>query len=259
MNVKLKNSAVVIIIIAAVVLAYSAFVYANSFSRSISPSSFRSFSVSGEGKSVSIPDIAQFSFGLTTQGGKNINVLQKENSDKINKVLDFLKENNIDPKDIKTQNYNLEPRYQYYNCSHPESSITPCPPAEIVGYTISQNISVKIRDFGKIGDILSGIVKNGANSVSQLSFDIDNKDKVESEARTEAVKKAQIKAEETAKAGGFKLGKLLSIEESYSAIPRYYAMKGLGMGGTISESTTPNIEPGSQETTVNVVLKYEIR
>jgi len=242
------------------IFAYAAISYVNSYSQSIEPSAFRSFTVSGEGKITAIPDVAQFTFSIITEGGKDIAKLQKENTEKGNKIIGFIKSQGVEDKDIKTQNYNLEPRYQYFNCYQPmDGKSKSCPPPEIVGYTIRQTVSIKVRDFFKIGDILAGAIENGANSVSQLSFEIDDIDKIKNQAREEAIKKAKEKAENIAKAGNFRLGKLLSIEEEGFAPTPYYLknMELLPMdaGGLPS----PTIEPGSQEVTVNIVLKYGIK
>ena len=242
------------------IFAYAAISYVNSYSQSIEPSAFRSFTVSGEGKITAIPDVAQFTFSIITEGGKDIAKLQKENTEKGNKIIGFIKSQSVEDKDIKTQNYNLEPRYQYFNCYQPmDGKSKSCPPPEIVGYTIRQTVSIKVRDFFKIGDILAGAIENGANSVSQLSFEIDDIDKIKNQAREEAIKKAKEKAENIAKAGNFRLGKLLSIEEEGFAPTPYYLknMELLPMdaGGLPS----PTIEPGSQEVTVNIVLKYGIK
>lgn len=260
MNNQIKNYLGVAIIIVLLVIGYAAASYVGTYSKSIQPSSFRSFSVSAEGKVVTIPDVAQFTFGVKTEGGKNIGDLQRENAEKVNKTIEFIKSNGVDTKDIKTTNYNLEPRYQYYDCSRPESSVTPCPPPDIVGYTITQTISVKIRDFNKIGDILAGVIKNGANEVSALSFAIDDPTKIQDQARNEAIAKAKEKATAVAKAGGFHLGRLLSIEEGYT--PRYYqdysTTKLSAMGGGETATVPPAIEAGSQEVTVTMTLRYEI-
>ena len=242
------------------IFAYAAISYVNSYSQSIEPSAFRSFTVSGEGKITAIPDVAQFTFSIITEGGKDIAKLQKENTEKGNKIIGFIKSQGVEDKDIKTQNYNLEPRYQYFNCYQPmDGKSKSCPPPEIVGYTIRQTVSIKVRDFFKIGDILAGAIENGANSVSQLSFEIDDIDKIKNQAREEAIKKAKEKAENIAKAGNFRLGKLLSIEEEGFAPTPYYLknmeLSPMDAGGLPS----PTIEPGSQEVTVNIVLKYEIK
>lgn len=260
MNNKIKNYLGVAIIIVLLFTAYAALSYVKTYSRSIQPSSFRSFSVSAEGKIVAVPDVAQFTFGVKTEGGKNISDLQKENTEKVNKAIEFIKSNGVEAKDIKTTNYSLNPRYQYYSCPRVESSVTPCPPPDIVGYTITQTVSVKIRDFAKIGDILAGVIENGANEVSSLSFAIDDITLVQDQARNEAIIKAKIRALSVAKAGGFRLGRLLSIEEG--AMPMYYndyAMtKSMGMGGEAVSTVPPTIEAGSQEITVTMTLRYEI-
>ena len=257
MNTKIKNYLGIAVIAVLFIFALSAMSYVSSYSKSIQPSSFRSFSANGEGKITAIPDVAQFTFSVITEGNKDIAKLQKENTDKTNKIINFVKTNGVADKDIKTQNYNLDPRYQYFSCPTPQSSVSPCPPAEIVGYTITQTIAVKIRNFEKIGDIMAGVVQNGANSVSQLSFSIDDMSVVQDKAREEAIKKAKERAELIAKAGDFRVGKLLSIDENNYPVSAY----GYGMGGLVKSAeslSSPQIEPGSQEITVNVILRYEI-
>ncbi len=263
MTEKVKNYLGIAIIIGILVFAYAAWSYVGTYSKSAEPSSFRSFSVSGEGKVVTVPDVAAFTFSVVTEGGKNLSQLQKENIDKTNKAIAFVKNNKVDQKDIKTEGYNITPRYQYYDCDrqvqiYPAPESTLCPPPEIVGYTIIQTVGVKVRDFSKVGDIVAGVVENGANSVSGLTFTIDDRTKAENEARAEAISKAKEKAKAIAMAGGFNIGRLLSIEEGYQP---YY---GYGMGGGMesvslkSAAPAPTIEPGSQEVRIIVTLGYEI-
>lgn len=256
----MRKAVLAIVLLVIVSLGYGVVRYVETYSKSIQPGSFRSFSATGEGKVVAVPDVAEFSYGITNQGGKDLAVLQEQNSTKTQKINDFLKSKGIDEKDIKTENYSVEPRYQYYSC--PEMGGA-CPPSEIVGYTINQTVSVKVRDFKQVGSLLSGVVAAGANTVSQLSFTIDDPSKVKDEARAMAITKAREQAESIAKAGGFRLGQLLSVDEAYQPMPYY----GLGMGGAMMEkdvrsaapAMAPAIQPGSQEVVVSVVLRYEIK
>ncbi|MEK7626884.1 MAG: SIMPL domain-containing protein [Patescibacteria group bacterium] len=250
------NVAIIIMLLAG---AYSVWVYSSAYANS-QPMSFRSFSVSGEGKTVVVPDVAQFDFSVTTEGGKDLGALQTENTTKMNKAVDFVKSKGVEAKDIKTQNYNISPRYQSYNCYQPQSSVQPCPPAEIVGYTVSQNVDVKVRDFSKVGDILGGVVASGANTVSQLQFTIDDPDSARAEARAEAIDKAKMKAKELAKAGGFGIGRLLEIyENSVAPVSYAYSMGVESMMKNADASIAPAIEAGSEDVKVNVTLRYEIR
>lgn len=259
MNQKLKDLIGMVLILVMIVTMISAYRYVGFYGQSVS-SSARSFSVRGEGKLVAVPDVAVFSFEVISQGMgvKDVSKLQAENTKKVNEAIEFVKVSNVSDEDIKTESYSLEPRYEYYPCV----GSGPCRPAEIVGYTIRQSVSVKVRDFEEIGGLLTGVVNKGANSVSNIQFTIDDPSQLRAEARAEAITKAQTEAKNIAKAGGFSLGNLLSLDESW---PYYDTRQVYGMGGDyeyadqIKTPTAPNIEPGSEEITVTVNLRYEIR
>lgn len=232
------------------------FWYVSAYSRSVVPD--RTFTVSGEGKAVAVPDIARISIGVLTEGGKDLAGLQKQNTDKMNRIVSYLKDEGVDSKDIKTEYYNISPRYQYTSCppviqqSYPEI-IRPCPSSqEIIGYTISQNLSVKVRDLSKVGNILVGAVENGANTVYGPNFTVDDSVKLQNQAREEAIKQAREKAKSMAKAGGFRVGKLVSIQEGFSGPPIIYGLEAKGLGSA-------SIEPGSQEIIITVTLTYEVK
>lgn len=288
MNQALKSIVGGAIAIAVLAVGYSAVSYTNSYGKSIQPSSFRSFSVSADGKSVSIPDVAQFNFQVVTQGGKDLKTLQAQNTADANKVIAFVKGQGVADKDIKTSYYNVDPRYQNYNCyeapapyDSKDSSVSNrtegvavsapgkasglttkvCPPPEIVGYTVTQSVDVKMRDFSKVGDIMGGVVSNGANQVGSLNFTLDDPTKAQDVARAQAIEKAKVKAEGVAAAGGFKLGRLLNISENGSnPYPMYksYAMDS-GVSAMPASAPSPTIAAGSQETSVTVSMTYEIQ
>lgn len=240
-----------------VILTIAVWRFADAYTSSIQPSSFRNFTVTGSGKSVAIPNIAEFNFSVITEGGKDIASLQNQNTSKVNAAIDLVKSSGVDAKDIQTSGYSVTPRYQNYSC--PQNTSAPCPPSQIVGYTISQTVSVKVRDFSKVGDILAGVVSKGVNSVSSLSFTLDDPNAPQTDARIKAIANAEARAKAIAKAGGFSLGRLLSIEDQNPI--GYYPTYGLGAGVADKSvaPTPPTIEPGSQEITANVVLRYEIK
>lgn len=253
MNENIKNYLGITLIGALIMLVLVAFTISSTYEQSAGQ---RSFEVLAQGKAVIIPDIAQFTYSVLTEGGKDVAALQKENTSRANKVNEYLTSQSIDKKDIQTQNYNVQPRYQYSNCVSDKGV---CPPPEIIGYSVSQGVLVKVRNVGKAGDLLTGVITSGANSVSQLSFTVDDRTKIENEARAQAMQKAKEKAQLIADAGGFNLGKLLSINET-SNEPVPYPLYGIGGGAPEMAKALPiPIEPGSQEIQVTVTLKYEIR
>ncbi len=217
-----------------------------------------SFQVSGEGKAVVIPDVARLTFSVITEG-EDLLSLQADNSQKINKVIKFIKSRgSVEDKDIQTTDYSITPRYQRYNCRPSLGEVKPCPPPEIVGYKINQSIAVKVRDFSKIGDLLAGAVENGANSVSGPSFTVDDVEKVKEEARAKAIAQAKNKAKAIAKAAGFRLGRILSVSESGYVPPVYYSVA-MKESAESPPAPAPIIEPGSKEIKTSVTLRYEIK
>ena len=192
---------------------------------------------------------------MITQGGKDVADLQQKNTTKTSDAIKFVKEQGVTEKDIKTESYSIEPRYQYYACK-----TGACPPPEIVGYTITQTIGLKIRDFTKIGTIFAGVAKNGANSVSQLSFTMDDPSGPQNEARAKAIAQARQKAKLIASSGGFSVGRLLAIDDGGVSLDYYRTalMKESAFGGGVA-TPAPTIEVGSQDVIVNVTLRYEIR
>ncbi len=256
MNTTIRNVLGVAITIGILAVGASAWSYVRSYGDAIQPSSFRSFSVTGEGRVVAVPDVARFTFSVVTEGGTDVARVQEENTAKVNRGIEFVKSLQVEAKDIKTLSYQIEPRYQYYSCPR-EGAVSPCPPPEIVGYTVTQSVQVTVRDFAKIGNLLGGVVKEGANSVSSLSFTVDDPTALESRARAEAIGKAQEQARTVSRAAGFSLGRLLGIDEGgVRPIPYYAEAYGKGGGDSMP---VPTIEPGSQEVTVEVTLRYEIR
>lgn len=276
MNSNVKNVLGGAIVLTVLVVGYAALSFVHSYGESIQPSSFRSFLVTGHGKAIAIPDVAEFTFTVITQGGKDVASLQSQNTTAANKAIAFVKSEGVADKDIQTQYYNVSPDYQTYDCSIVPQvynevsgaagsvvstpSVKSCPPASIVGYTITQSVDVKIRDFTKIGDIMGGVVTNGANQVGQLSFTLDDPSAVQNQAEADAITKAKAEAKIIAQSGGFNVGRLLNVQTGGTPYP-VYAESAMG-GSTLSSAKTaptPAIQPGSEEVDMTVTLQYEIQ
>jgi uncharacterized protein YggE len=280
MNQNVKNILGIAAVVVVLALGYSAVSYVGSYGKAIQPSSFRSFSVTGDGKATAIPDVAEFSFQVISQGGTDLAGIQQTNTDKTNKAIDFVKSKGVADKDIQTQYYNVDPRYQTFSCrttppiifnaagSAPSVAAAPdiaqvCPPSTIVGYTVTQSVDVKIRDFKTIGDIMSGVVTAGANQVGSLNFTLDDPTSAQDQARAQAIVKAKAKAQSIAQAGGFTVGRLLSVQDggfnNFQQTFNSFAPTALSAGGAVDKAVpAPAIQPGSQDVNVTVTMQYEI-
>jgi uncharacterized protein YggE len=249
MSSGIKNILGMALVLSLAVLSYAGLSYVKSYSRAVRPPS-QGLSVTGEGRVFAPPDVAAFTVGVITEGGKDIPGLQRENTERTKRIIGFLKSKEVNPDDIRTTAYRVEPRYSRPDC--PKGAATPCPPPEIVGYSINQTVSVKVRDFDMIGVLLEGAVSLGANTVSRLSFAIEDPWTLQGLAREEAVKKAQEAALAMARAGGFRLGRLLSVQET-SVPPVLYETRTFA-----AMEAAPQVEPGVEEITSEVTLTYEI-
>src|SRR6185503_8334325 len=149
-------------------------------------------SISGYGEAFGAPDIAQFSFTVSSQKA-TVADAQADATAKINAVTDYLKQQGIDAKDIQTTDYSIEPQYDYSNTVCAAGIY--CPPSQgtLKGYQVSQTTTVKVRDTTKAGDLLTGVGSKGATQVSGLSFTFDDPNKLQDDARANAINDAKQK------------------------------------------------------------------
>lgn len=207
-----------------------------------------SFTVTGEGKVTLSPDIAKIQAGVTAQSA-SVKQAQQDINKKIKAISDAIKKLGVDTKDIQTTQYSVHPQYDYRDGRQ-----------KITGYEATTTLSIKVRDMEKANDVIDSATANGANQIGGISFDVDDRTKVENEARAKAVEDAKKKAEMAAKTAGFTLGRVINYNENTGGdmrpVPLMYAKT--EMAGTADQVASP-IEPGSQDITVTVSLSYEIR
>ncbi len=206
-----------------------------------------SFTVTGQGKSSAIPDVAVIHVGVQAQGS-SVKAVKDEVNKKANAIIAAVKKLGIDAKDMQTSNYSVQPVYDYSGNTQ-----------QITGYQGNSSLTVKVREMDKANDVVDAATANGANQVSGVSFEVSDKTKAENEAREQAVAEAKKKAETAAKAAGFTLGRVINYSENMGGQPPmpYYARADAAMGA--SEKVATQVEPGSDEVTVSVSLSYEIR
>lgn len=212
-------------------------------------------SVSGKGEVVAVPDIATFTIGVSEEA-MTVATAQKNSADKSNAITEFLKENDVDEKDIKTSGYNIYPRYEYTKdytkpYPYPEKRV-------LAAYVVSQSFEVKLRNIADAGKILGGVGELGATDVSGLTFGFDKEKEMKEKARAEAIKKASYDAEKIAKDLGVKLVRIVNFYED-QGMDRFYGMGMGGDGAVALKSPVPAISTGEGKIVSNVNVVYEIR
>lgn len=233
-------------------------------------------SVDGSGDAYAVPDIATFTFSVTDTE-KTVADAQTKATAKVNAALKVVRDGGVADKDIQTQYYSINPHYEYQNsaCSvgvynatvgaaGSSSSVSPiyCPPGKSVltGYDVSQSVTVKLRDLSKAGTLLTALGSAGVDNLNGPSFDVDNPDAVQADARSKAIADAQKKAQELAKELGVRLVRIVSFTENNGSYPRP-VMYGLGASDSVATkaAAVPEISAGQQKVTDTVSITYEIK
>ena len=199
--------------------------------------------VNGEGKVKVAPDQVCISASVETKGN-NAKDVKKQNDEKVDAVLKFIKKMNIPTADFKTKQVALNPQYDY------EKKKT--------SYNATQTVEIVVKDLAKYDELMEGLVQQGINRIDRVSFESSKLAQYESEARKLAMKDAKTKAEEYVSVLGQKVGKAFTISDNsqvYRPQPMYAAMRmkeADAMGGASNET----LAVGEIEITANVSVSF---
>lgn len=207
------------------------------------PTARRTITVSGTGRVTAQPDEATISIGAQITAPTLAEATEQANAI-MTKVLAALKAQGIDPKEIQTSTYNVNPVTTYNEGE----------PPKVTGYQVMNVVNVKVKDIANVGKVLDAGMSAGANYLGGVTFGIADSSKYETEARTAAVKDATHIAETLAAASGVKLGNVISITEGVTSAPPPLPY---ARSAADAASAGP-VETGSLEISTNVLMRFEI-
>jgi uncharacterized protein YggE len=200
--------------------------------------------VVGHGSISAVPDMANITLGVTSQG-KTASDALAQNSEVMNSVIAALKKGQIDAKDIQTNNLNLQPIWNHRQ----NDGDAP----KIEGYRASNNLAVRVLALDKLGEILDVVIKAGANNFNSLQFDLNDRSAVTDQARIGAIKDARSKAELYATAAGVELGAVLEISEILAQV----TPGSMRMAEAMSASAVP-VSEGTLDVTSSVKMIFAL-
>ncbi len=199
--------------------------------------------VTGEGKIKTTPDQAFISISVETKGAKAVDV-KKENDNKMDAILKYIKKMNIAKEDFLTQRVLLTPNYNYEKKKSE--------------YLAIQTLSINLKDLSKYDVLMDGLVATGVNKIDNVEFKSSKILQIQSDARKLAIKDAKLKAEDFVSVLGQKVGKAIVISDNsqnYNPHPIMYAtMKSASMND--GETTNQTLAAGEIEIVVNVSVSF---
>ncbi len=164
------------------------------------------------------------------------------------KILEALKDLNIEDKDIQTAYLSLEPMIDYRKG------------LRITNFTADQSLSVTIRDLSKLDIVMDAVISAGANRIGGIEYQSSDLRKYRDQARDAAAHAAREKAEALAKALGNQIGKTYSVEEVPQAEGYYAYSGGLTANSSmeLARSRAPSTAPGELTVKASVVVSFDL-
>lgn len=204
--------------------------------------------VTAEGSFEVTPDIVTVTLGVVSNGKTAAEALEANSKD-MNAAIAAIKGAGVAEKDISTSGFNISPVYARQPDNQPDE------PTKVIGYQVSNQVTVTIRDLKGSGAILDKVVAAGANQVNGISFDVSDAQSAADAALKDAIAKAKTKAELMAEAAGVKIVRIVSLTTDGGARPVFAAYDGAMMRA--AKAPTP-IMAGSRDVTAVATIVYEI-
>ena len=201
--------------------------------------------VVGEGSVQVAPDYAQIRGGVTTKG-KTVKEATDANSKLMAAVTAALLNAGIAQADIQTAQFSIQPVY-----APPQPQAEP----KLVGYNVSNQVTVTVRALGKVSEILDRMVDAGVTDIGNVAFLHSDPAKALDQAREAAVADARRKAELYARAAGFTLGRVAWLTEDTGLMPP--VPKPMFRAQASMAAPVP-ISPGEDTLRVQITVGFDI-
>lgn len=195
--------------------------------------------VTGTGTVQTIPDQAEFTLGVQTEGATAREALAA-NSERMRRLLAALSAAGVAKEDVRTQDVSLSRSYSS--------------DGQVDGYSAHNSVSVTIRNLQKADSVLDAASKAGANDVYGPTLTRSDQDELQAKALRVAVENARAKASVLADAAGVQLGSVTAISESGDGAPMPYFDAALS-----KRAPEAPIEPGKQDIQATVEITFAIR
>lgn len=211
-----------------------------------------SLSVAGTGLVKAKPDMAIINVGVLREA-KTAREALDANNEAMSSVLAAMENAGIEERDLQTSGFSIQPKYFYpkrrANGEQPQPTIT--------GYTVSNNLTIRIRDLDKTGGILDRVVSLGVNTGGNIQFTNADIKSLLKAARVNAVRDAVEKAETLTSAANVELGKITNISEA-SHTPRPIGVAHARSLAVQEDAGSVPIASGENEYRVTVQMTWEI-
>jgi uncharacterized protein YggE len=190
------------------VLVLSAFSVAQNSAVNTQPNTIL---VGADGKYETAPDTALIQFNISTQADTAKDAYDQA-SKQAEATRQVLRANGIDPKSAEIGFFSVNPEYDWKNVKH-----------KVIGYQVTTSVSLKLKDFSKIGPVTEQLADASVGESQTLSYTLDATEEAKGKAVADAYRRARTSAQSLASASGRVLGEL-----SYASVDTFENIRVLG-------------------------------
>jgi uncharacterized protein len=205
--------------------------------------------VGADGKYEAVPDTAQIQFNVSVQDNTSQAAFESA-SKNVDQVRQVLRTNGIDPKTATIGFMSVQPVFDYKN-----------PKQKVVGYRVTTDVTLKLKDFTKVGPITQQLADANVSETQTLTYTLENMDEAKNHAVEDAYHRARHSAETLARASGRTLGELsyASVDtfENQHPVPRMFAMK--AMANAAPPAPTEQFTPQTVAVTAHVNALFNLK
>src|SRR5205823_2544978 len=141
------------------------------------------------------PDVATLAFGISTQD-KELKQAYDRASQSMKKIADLADKNSIQKSDVSSGVLTVQP---YYDGDRRKKAKS---------YAVQGQITVRVRDFSKLGAILEGSIEDGITDFRSLTYSLADEEAAKQRAVGEAMHRALGRASAALEQKGQKVGVL---------------------------------------------------
>src|SRR5713101_9262960 len=217
------------------VLTLAAFVIAQSPTLTALPNTVF---VGADGKFETAPDTAMIQFNISAQAD-TAKAAYDQASKSAEATRQVLRANGIDPKSAEIGFFSVNPMYDWKN-----------PKRKVIGYQVTTSVSLKLKDFAKIGPVTQQLADASVSESQSLSYTLDSTDEAKSKAVADAYRRAHASAQSLAAASGRTLGELSYASVDTSENIRVIAPMPRRAMAMAAQGPTPTEEFSPQKVTV---------
>jgi hypothetical protein len=210
----------------------------------------RTVSVSGVGEVAAEPDMAYVTLGVEARK-PTMAEARADVAKTVDRVLVLTRDLRIDPKYVNATRLQVQPEYSWNEKDRKRV---------LLGYLVSRQVQVELRDLEQLGPLLERAVDAGVNQVNDPMLDSTRRKALEREAMTKAVEDARLNAETLATAAGTRLGPVRTLNGSASAPPMPMYRRTMAMADMAAAPPAPEAtyQAGEMKFSASVSAEYDL-